>query len=344
MSPRPQETDPAETHRRGRRGPPHGIPRLRRPRVGARRAPGGVRRHPARREEAQDRRVGARARPDDEPSAPSSSATRREPRGVLPLACCARTSGCRASPTPSTPTATSTCAARCRRSRSTPSTSTSSSGSCCRERRVFNELLALGFLGSMRKEWAWRVSRGESTRNLEAFRHLLDDGSERADRPSLGWRHDLHARPRPPRRKRLERQEPLHRLGRRRPHRQGPGRGACAPASCSRTPASCPTSCTPRVLRRAITTANLSLDAADRHWIPVKRDWRLNERHYGALQGKNKKQTLEQYGEEQFMLWRRSYDVPPPPIDAGRRVLPAATPATPASAPRCPAPSASRTS
>jgi 2,3-bisphosphoglycerate-dependent phosphoglycerate mutase len=68
------------------------------------------------------------------------------------------------------------------------------------------------------------------------------------------------------------------------------------------------------LLRRAITTANLSLDAADRHWIPVKRDWRLNERHYGALQGKDKKQTLEQFGEEQFMLWRRSYDVPPPPI------------------------------
>ena len=69
------------------------------------------------------------------------------------------------------------------------------------------------------------------------------------------------------------------------------------------------------LLRRAISTANLSLDAADRHWIPVKRDWRLNERHYGALQGKNKKQTLEEFGEEQFMLWRRSYDVPPPPID-----------------------------
>ncbi|GAA2031593.1 phosphoglyceromutase [Terrabacter terrae] len=69
------------------------------------------------------------------------------------------------------------------------------------------------------------------------------------------------------------------------------------------------------LLRRAITTANVSLDVADRHWIPVKRDWRLNERHYGALQGKDKKQTLEQFGEEQFMLWRRSYDVPPPPID-----------------------------
>jgi 2,3-bisphosphoglycerate-dependent phosphoglycerate mutase len=68
------------------------------------------------------------------------------------------------------------------------------------------------------------------------------------------------------------------------------------------------------VLRRAIRTAELSLHACDRHWIPVRRSWRLNERHYGALQGKNKKQTLEQYGEEQFMLWRRSYDVPPPPI------------------------------
>jgi 2,3-bisphosphoglycerate-dependent phosphoglycerate mutase len=66
--------------------------------------------------------------------------------------------------------------------------------------------------------------------------------------------------------------------------------------------------------RRAINTAYLSLDAADRHWIPVKRSWRLNERHYGALQGKDKKQTLEQYGEEQFMLWRRSFDTPPPPL------------------------------
>jgi len=71
------------------------------------------------------------------------------------------------------------------------------------------------------------------------------------------------------------------------------------------------------LLRRAITTANLALDAADRHWIPVKRSWRLNERHYGALQGKDKKQTLAEFGEDQFMLWRRSYDVPPPPIESG---------------------------
>jgi 2,3-bisphosphoglycerate-dependent phosphoglycerate mutase len=66
------------------------------------------------------------------------------------------------------------------------------------------------------------------------------------------------------------------------------------------------------LLRRAINTACTALDTADRHWIDVKRSWRLNERHYGALQGKDKKQTLEAYGEEQFMLWRRSFDVPPP--------------------------------
>jgi 2,3-bisphosphoglycerate-dependent phosphoglycerate mutase len=69
------------------------------------------------------------------------------------------------------------------------------------------------------------------------------------------------------------------------------------------------------LLRRAIHTSQLALDSCDRHWIPVKRSWRLNERHYGALQGKDKAQTLAAYGEEQFMLWRRSYDVPPPPIE-----------------------------
>jgi 2,3-bisphosphoglycerate-dependent phosphoglycerate mutase len=68
------------------------------------------------------------------------------------------------------------------------------------------------------------------------------------------------------------------------------------------------------VLRRAIDTAQLCLDCLDRQWIPVRRSWRLNERHYGALQGKDKRETLDQYGEEQFMLWRRSYDVPPPPL------------------------------
>jgi 2,3-bisphosphoglycerate-dependent phosphoglycerate mutase len=68
------------------------------------------------------------------------------------------------------------------------------------------------------------------------------------------------------------------------------------------------------LLRRAIATAQLALDSCDRHWIPVRRSWRLNERHYGALQGKDKKQTKDTYGEEQFLLWRRSYDTPPPAI------------------------------
>lgn len=68
------------------------------------------------------------------------------------------------------------------------------------------------------------------------------------------------------------------------------------------------------LLRRAITTAAIALDTADRHWIPVKRSWRLNERHYGALQGKDKKETLAEFGEEQFMTWRRSFATPPPPL------------------------------
>src|SRR6516165_2805317 len=71
------------------------------------------------------------------------------------------------------------------------------------------------------------------------------------------------------------------------------------------------------LLRRAITTAHLALDTADRLWIPVRRSWRLNERHYGALQGLDKAETKARYGEEQFMAWRRSYDIPPPPIEKG---------------------------
>jgi 2,3-bisphosphoglycerate-dependent phosphoglycerate mutase len=73
------------------------------------------------------------------------------------------------------------------------------------------------------------------------------------------------------------------------------------------------------LLRRAITTAHLALDEADRLWIPVHRSWRLNERHYGALQGLDKAATKEKYGEEQFMAWRRSYDTPPPPIEPGSK-------------------------
>jgi 2,3-bisphosphoglycerate-dependent phosphoglycerate mutase len=71
------------------------------------------------------------------------------------------------------------------------------------------------------------------------------------------------------------------------------------------------------VQQRAIRTANLALAECDRDWIPVRRSWRLNSNHYGALQGRNKAQVLQEYGERQFMLWRRSYDAPPPPLGPG---------------------------
>ncbi len=68
------------------------------------------------------------------------------------------------------------------------------------------------------------------------------------------------------------------------------------------------------VQRRAIRTAEIALHACGRPWIPVRRSWRLNERHYGALQGKDKLQTTEEYGKDQVLIWRRSYDIPPEPI------------------------------
>ena len=71
------------------------------------------------------------------------------------------------------------------------------------------------------------------------------------------------------------------------------------------------------LLTRAIRTSNLALDSCGRCWIPVKRHWRLNERHYGGLQGLDKSATREKYGDERFLLWRRSYDVPPPEIEPG---------------------------
>jgi 2,3-bisphosphoglycerate-dependent phosphoglycerate mutase len=70
------------------------------------------------------------------------------------------------------------------------------------------------------------------------------------------------------------------------------------------------------LLRRAIRTAEITLNRADRHWLPTRRSWRLNERHYGALQGKDKAAVRNEFGDEQFMLWRRSYDVPPPALAA----------------------------
>src|SRR5262252_10482322 len=70
------------------------------------------------------------------------------------------------------------------------------------------------------------------------------------------------------------------------------------------------------VLKRAIRTLSIVLDDMDLMWIPVHRSWRLNERHYGALQGLNKAETAAEYGEQQVKIWRRSYDIPPPPLDA----------------------------
>ena len=80
------------------------------------------------------------------------------------------------------------------------------------------------------------------------------------------------------------------------------------------------------VLTRAIRTANLTLDAAGRPWLPVRRHWRLNERHYGALQGLNKRETADRHGQEQVKLWRRSYDVRPPELPAGDERHPANDP------------------
>jgi len=80
------------------------------------------------------------------------------------------------------------------------------------------------------------------------------------------------------------------------------------------------------VLTRAIRTANLTLDAAGRPWLPVKRHWRLNERHYGALQGLNKKDTTALHGEVQVKEWRRSYATPPPPVERGDAHDPAGDP------------------
>ena len=71
------------------------------------------------------------------------------------------------------------------------------------------------------------------------------------------------------------------------------------------------------VLTRAIRTANLALDTAQLNWLPVEKDWRLNERHYGALTGGNKAEAAAKFGDEQVKIWRRSYDVPPPPLAAG---------------------------
>jgi len=80
------------------------------------------------------------------------------------------------------------------------------------------------------------------------------------------------------------------------------------------------------LLTRAILTAHLALEAMERLWVPAKRDWRLNERHYGDLQGRNKLETAEKYGADQVKIWRRSYATPPPVIPAGDPRLPGGDP------------------
>ena len=118
-----------------------------------------------------------------------------------------------------------------------------------------------------------------------------------------------------------------------------------AAVSCCARPACCPTSCTPRCCAGRSTPPPLALDAADRHWIPVRRSWRLNERHYGALQGKNKKQTLEAVRRGAVHALAPLVRRPAAAARRRQRVLPGrACRSTPTSATSCPAPSASRTS
>jgi 2,3-bisphosphoglycerate-dependent phosphoglycerate mutase len=84
--------------------------------------------------------------------------------------------------------------------------------------------------------------------------------------------------------------------------------------------------CFTSVLKRAIRTLNFALEEMDRLWLPVEKDWRLNERHYGALQGLNKAETAAKFGEQQVLVWRRSYDVPPPALEPGDERNPARDP------------------
>jgi 2,3-bisphosphoglycerate-dependent phosphoglycerate mutase len=204
----------------------------------------------------------------------------------------------------------------------------------------FNPILERGFATAIRKEWRWRRSRGESTANLAAFRGLAPDqdpaaadsavsppGVDVPESPSTRHAGGVFGHDGPMTSDTMNLillrhgqsdwnaknlftgwvDVDLTDTGREEAHRGGE-----LLAQSGLHPDVVHTS----LLRRAIRTAQIALHAADRQWIGVRRHWRLNERHYGALQGKNKAETLQQYGEAQFMQWRRSYDVPPPPIDA----------------------------
>ena len=204
----------------------------------------------------------------------------------------------------------------------------------------FNTIVELGFADSIRREWAWRRSRGESTANLAAFTHL-DPGPDRLRTPgsagdaspaesgfSQAGRADTRSKPDITRVPLMSATLILLRHGESEWNAKNLFTGwvdvdlnAKGEAEAQRggellvendlLPDVLHTS----LLKRAIRTSQIALQVADRHWIPTKRHWRLNERHYGALQGKDKAATLAEYGEEQFMVWRRSYDTPPPPID-----------------------------
>ena len=204
----------------------------------------------------------------------------------------------------------------------------------------FNVLLELGFACLDPREWEWRrraanpCDQPAGLRAPHRQRVVADPGEPLPEQYRPGharapkgepsgppawdavrnWGHE-HAAPNPdaPRRERLERLQPVHRLGRRRPHRQGPRRSGPGGRTLVEHDV-LPDDAVHLPLRRAITTAQIALDAADR-LDPGRARWRLNERHYGALQGLNKAETKAKYGDEQFMLWRRSYDTPPPPID-----------------------------
>ena len=80
--------------------------------------------------------------------------------------------------------------------------------------------------------------------------------------------------------------------------------------------------CFTSVLKRAMKTLNLALEQMDRLWLPVEKSWRLNERHYGGLQGLNKAETTAKHGKDQVFIWRRSFDIPPPPLPEGDPRLP----------------------
>jgi hypothetical protein len=136
-----------------------------------------------------------------------------------------------------------------------------------------------------------------------------------ASPPSSGTGYE-HPDPAPPRREHLEPGEPVHRLDRRRPHRAKGGGGQGGGTSDGRGRAAAPTSSTPRCCCRAIRPPTWPWRRWGWPWLPVTRHWRLNERHYGALQGLNKAETAEKHGDEQVLIWRRSYDIPPPALES----------------------------